>query len=131
MFPWPWLPFGKRGELAAARHLRRRGFQILRHSYRCPIGEIDLVAIDGEHLVFVEVRTRATATKGAPSETVHAGKRRKLTSLAAYFLKNHPAEARRPSRFDVVSVVWPGRWWTRPEIQHLRDAFRAEGPWNP
>lgn len=95
------------------------------------MGEIDLVAIDGEQLVFVEVRTRQSTAKGEPWETVGGPKRRKLTALAAHYLKAHPEHARRPARFDVVSVVWPGRWWTRPSIRHFPDAFAAEGPWNP
>ena len=59
MLDGPWLPLGRRGERRAARFLRSRGLRILAHSYRNSLGEIDLVALDGATVVFVEVKTRA------------------------------------------------------------------------
>lgn len=130
MLPWPWLSLGRRGEAAAAWHLWRRGFKILKRSYRCPLGEIDVVALDGDHIVFVEVRTRVSTDRGEPWETIRHDKQRKLTALAAYYLKSHPKYSKRPARFDVVSVVWPGPWYSRPTIRYFPDAFAAQGPWN-
>jgi putative endonuclease len=117
-----WL--GDRGERAAARHLRRQGMRILVRGYRTPQGEIDLIARDGQVLVFVEVKARR---QGAPAEAVTPEKQRRLTLAALHFLKRHGLLEQR-SRFDVVAIVWPeGR--TAPTIEHIRDAFEAVGRW--
>jgi len=113
---------GQRGEAAAARYLRRRGFRIVGRSVRSGLGELDLVAVDGRTVVFVEVKTRRTGDQGHPAEAVDRAKQRRLTVLATAYLQrrgllNHPA------RFDVVAVTWPdGR---RPQVEHIRNAFEA------
>ena len=120
----PWnLLFGGRGERAAARFLRRRGFRILLRGYRTTRGEIDLVARDGETLVFVEVKTRS---RGMPAEAVTPEKQRRLTLAALHFLKRHglldrPREV--PCRFDVVAIVLargPRSARDRPSSRRLR-----------
>jgi putative endonuclease len=114
--------FGDRGERAAARYVRREGLRILARGYDTLWGEIDLVARDGEVLVFIEVKTRRS---GTPAEAVTPEKQRRLTLAALHFLRRRNLlEAR--SRFDVVAVVWAddGR---PPEIEHIRDAFDAVG----
>ena len=135
-----WL--GDRGERAAARFLRRQGFTVLLRGYRSSRGEIDLVAIDGDTLVFVEVKTRR---QGHPAEAVGPTKQRRLTHAAITFLRRHEMIEQK-HRFDVVAVVWPEadreaqveqtagfwflfvRWFrrprTRPTIQHYRNAFQ-------
>ncbi len=115
---------GDRGEREAARYLRRQGFRILVQGYRTPRGEVDLIARDGDTLVFVEVKTRR---QGEPAEAVTPEKQRRLTLAALQFLKRHNLFEQR-SRFDVVAIVWPdpGR---APAIEHIRNAFEAaEGP---
>ena len=120
-------PLGARGEAASARHLKRLGYKILARGDRGRLGEIDLVALDGRTIVFVEVKTRESADSGHPSEAVDSAKRRRLTRLALSFLKRHHL-LECPARFDIVAVTWPaGRH--RPQIEHFKHAFEAEGRW--
>jgi putative endonuclease len=73
---------GKRGENAAARYLRRRGYKILARGDRFGPGELDIVALDGETIVFVEVKTRESTVAGHPADAVDNVKQRRLTRLA-------------------------------------------------
>ena len=117
---------GNEGERAAARHLRRRGLRIITRGYRTSRGEIDLIARDGNTLVFVEVKTRRA---GVPAEAVTLEKQRRLTLAALHFLKRFDLLEQR-TRFDVVAVVWPdGR--RPPTIEHITHAFEAPGPTGP
>ena len=91
------------GEELAARELVSRGYAILERRYRTRYGEIDIVAEDGETLVFVEVRARATGEFGRAAETVDDRKKRKVTAMAVEYLARHRV-TNRPCRFDVVAV---------------------------
>jgi len=125
-----WFPphsLGDRGENAAERFLRRHGFQILERRVRGQLGEIDLIAVDGRTIVFVEVKTRRSHAKGHPAEAVDARKQRKLTRLALVWLKRHGL-LHHAARFDVVAVTWP-RDQRHPTIEHYRNAFDAVGRW--
>ncbi len=122
---FPEKSLGQRGEAAAAQHLRREGYEILARGGRLKPGELDLVALDGQTIVFVEVKTRQSAEAGHPTEAVDAAKQRRLTRLAVTFLKRHGL-LESPARFDVVAVTWPeGR--RRPDIKHFKNAFEAVG----
>jgi putative endonuclease len=115
-----WL--GDRGEREAARMLRRAGLRVLLRGYRTDQGEVDLIARDGDTLVFVEVKSRS---RGEPAEAVTLEKQRRLTMAALHFLKRHDLLEQR-CRFDVVAIVWPeGR--QPASVEHLRDAFEAVG----
>jgi putative endonuclease len=117
-------PLGERGERAAARYLKRRGYKILARGNRLLLGEIDLVALDRDTVVFVEVKTRRSADAAHPAEAVTPAKQRRLTRLAVTFLKRHGLLEHR-ARFDVIAITWPeGR---RPAIEHLKSAFDAVG----
>jgi putative endonuclease len=119
------LPLGRRGENAAARFLARRGCKIVARGQRGQIGEIDLVAVDGRTVVFVEVKTRTTQDAGHPADAVDQAKQRQLTRLALAFLQRHDLlEAK--SRFDVVAITWPAGD-RPPQIEHFPDAFEAIG----
>jgi putative endonuclease len=113
---------GDRGERAAARFLRSQGMRVLHRGYRTAHGEIDLIARDGDTLVFVEVKARR---RGQPAEAVTLEKQRRLTLAALHFLKRYGLLEQR-TRFDVVAVVWPDDD-AEPEIEHFRDAFEAQG----
>lgn len=115
---------GERGERAAARHLKRNGLRILLRGYRTEQGEIDLIARDGDTLVFVEVKARR---HGVPAEAVTPEKRRRLTNVAMQFMRRYDALEVR-SRFDVVAIVWPDDR-TPPQIEHFRNAFEPVGRW--
>ena len=123
----PRRSLGQRGEAAAARYLRRRGMKIVARSSRLKPGELDIVALDGEVLVFVEVKTRRSAETGHPAEAVTPAKQRRLTRLAVTFMKRHGLLDRK-ARFDVVAVTWPaGKWFAK--IEHFPGAFEAVGQW--
>jgi putative endonuclease len=114
---------GTQGEREAARYLRRQGLRILGRGYRTTSGEIDLIAREGDTLVFVEVKARR---QGSPAEAVNFEKQRRLTRTALQFLKRYDLLEVR-SRFDVVAIVWPDEARGRPQIEHIRDAFPAVG----
>ena len=118
-------PLGQQGEDAAARHLTRLGYQILARGDHSKPGELDLVARDGDTVVFVEVKTRRSQEAGHPAEAVNAAKQRRLTRLAVTFLKRYGL-LESPARFDVIAVTWP-EGQRRPTIEHLPNAFDAVG----
>lgn len=115
--------FGDAGERAAARYLRRLGFRIVCRQYRNAFGEIDLIAIDGEWLVFVEVKTRRSDQAGRPEEAVTGEKQRRVTRTARAFIRQRKLEKFR-SRFDVVGVTWRAGN-RKPSIEHIPHAFSA------
>ena len=118
-----WL--GDRGERKAASFLSRQGYRILARQYANRFGEIDLIARDGDSIVFVEVKTRRSDQAGLPVEAVTADKQRKLTNTALVWLKRRGLLESR-CRFDVVAIVWPKDSKT-PEITHYQNAFPAAG----
>jgi putative endonuclease len=93
---------GKTGEATAAAYLESLGYRILKRNLRGPGGEIDLVARDGETLVFVEVKARDGASFGSPLSAIDARKRTRIRSLAEDFLQFLPPATK--VRFDVVTV---------------------------
>lgn len=95
---------GHLGELLAAEKLRREGYVILERNYRCPAGEIDLIAREDEVLVFVEVRTRTSDGFGSPLETVTFFKQRRLREVAKHYLRER-RPLYRDVRFDVVGII--------------------------
>ena len=113
---------GDLGEQAAADSLRKGGYRIVAANHRCRRGEVDLIAERGELLVFVEVRTRATAAFGGPEETVNFAKRRRVIAAARDFLARWRGPER-GVRFDVIAVVGSA---LGPRLNHLENAFDAE-----
>jgi putative endonuclease len=102
---------GGDAEEEAARLLRRHGLSIVARNYRTRVGEIDLVARDGEVLVFVEVRMRASDAFGDAAESITAGKRSRIEAAARHFLMALGSEP--PCRFDVVTLDGPDAGWMR------------------
>jgi putative endonuclease len=94
---------GQTGERLAAERLVQCGYRILERNFRCRYGEIDIVAEDGDDLVFAEVKTRRGVAYGLPEEAVTARKQQKLIELALYYLDAH-ACSERSWRIDVVAV---------------------------
>ncbi len=94
---------GRTGERLAAETLTGRGYHILEQNFRCPHGEIDLVAEDEHDLIFVEVKTRRGSGYGLPEEAVTLRKQRKIVQVATYYLDLH-ACSERSWRVDVVAV---------------------------
>jgi len=110
---------GSAAERAAAAFLRERGYHVLEHNFRCRGGEIDLIALDGGTLVFVEVKLRRTLARGAPIEAVTAQKQTRLARAAQTYLAFSGGTFAR-IRFDVISVM---RTSARTEITHFKAAF--------
>ena len=94
---------GALGEKIAVKHLTGLGYKVLDTNFRCQKGEIDIIARDGDYLVFVEVRTKTGSGFGTPEESVTSAKKEKLISLALVYLQTH---SRLPPlwRIDVVAV---------------------------
>jgi putative endonuclease len=123
--PWWRRWFGTRSESAAARFLQGQGYRILAKNVSTTQGELDLVALDGGCVVFVEVRSTEDIDPGLPAASVDAAKQRRLTALALGYLQKHRL-LEYPSRFDVVAVSWPAGK-NEPQIVHHRSAFEAVG----
>ena len=92
-------------EQAAARYLESRGLTILEKNYRNRHGEIDLIARDGQYLVFVEVKYRRDPGKGDPAESVGYQKQRRIREVAQYYLYSHRYGEDTPCRFDVAAIL--------------------------
>lgn len=120
-----WLrprPLGERGERLAARHLKRRGYKIVGRRQQTKYGELDLVAVQGRMVVFVEVKTRRSHDAGHPAEAVDARKQAQLTRLALAYLKRHGL-TNHSARFDVVAITWPKDG--KPRVEHYVNAFET------
>ena len=87
--------------------MRRQRYVTLERNYRCVVGEVDLIALDGSTVVFVEVKTRSHAGSGSPFEAVNPRKQRQIQRAAQYYIKQHRLQDRN-ARFDVVGVWWDG-----------------------
>lgn len=111
---------GAWGEAAACAWLERQGCRLCARNFRTRYGEIDIIAVCGAYLVFVEVKTRRDDRFAAACEYVTPAKQKKLTLAAEQWLQEHPTTLQ--PRFDVIEVYGtePGR---APRICHLENAF--------
>jgi putative endonuclease len=114
-----WL-LGRLGERTACRFLLRQGYDILARRFRSRTGELDVIAFEGETLVFVEVKTRASREFGAPWEFVDWAKRQNLRRAAEEFIARHDLGGY-AYRFDIVAITAPGR--QTEEIALFRNAW--------
>ncbi|MCH8199591.1 MAG: YraN family protein [Chloroflexi bacterium] len=113
---------GTRGEALAADYLERLGMCIAARNYRSRYGEVDLVAHDGDTLVFVEVKTRRTNSYGTPEESITPRKLDRLAKTAARYLQEHGLE-QRPWRVDLVAIKL-GK--DGPTINHVRSIVERD-----
>ena len=125
---------GRRGELAAARHLRKQGLRIIARNFRARSGEIDIVAIEGQTLVFVEVKSSLDSGRGDPLGRIHRAKARRIHRAAALCRKLAGREF--PStRIDGVAVDFIRGRWGRAVVGNLRwyraiyDGDEGNSPW--
>lgn len=95
---------GKWGENLAAEYLQQAGLIIMQQNYRCPKGEIDIIARDQKCLVFVEVRTRTSDLRGYAQESIDYKKLKTLTKLGAYYLVEHGYKQWPELRFDILAI---------------------------
>lgn len=116
--------FGRSGEDAAVRHLKRHGYRILERNFRSPHGEIDIIARHGDVLVFIEVKSRHSNRFGPAKAAVTATKQRKISMAALAWLKaSRKSDAR--ARFDVVAVQADD---AKPRIEVIQNAFELAYP---
>ncbi|HEX3151581.1 MAG TPA: YraN family protein [Gemmataceae bacterium] len=117
--------FGLRSERAAARYLRRQGCRILGHNIDDRLGEIDLLALDGQTIVVAEVRSSETKSFEELAATVNPEKQRRLTNAILRFIQRRKLW-NVGVRFDVIALRWPAGA-REPEVRHYRHAFQAVG----
>lgn len=118
------LDLGKLGEELALKKIKRLGYKCIARNYRCSLGEVDLIAKDGECLVFIEIKTRKGKSLGYAKEAIDGRKRRQLSKVAlAYMKSNNCCETK--SRFDVVAINLSDE---EDQIEVIRNAFDLEYP---
>lgn len=109
---------GNKGEQLGRQYLEQLGYQILDINWRSRRYELDIVALDGDTLVIVEVKTRTSSLYGEPYDAVNHRKTRHLISAAESYIRQKQLD--RETRFDVISVVFDGE---KPRLEHIKDAF--------
>jgi putative endonuclease len=115
---------GAFGERVAAAHLESRGYRIVERNFRAPEAEIDIVALDGDTIVFVEVRTRRGGAAGMAELSVDARKQRQLLRAVDRYAQAHPEAADAPLRIDVITVELRADGVVR-EVSHIEAAVRG------
>ena len=108
---------GRRGEQLAARFLSKKGYKVVERNFVCRFGEIDIVALDGDTVVFTEVKYRKNDKFGMPREAVDRRKQKTIEQCAAYWLYKNSLTGV-PTRFDVVELIGS-------DVNHFIDAFRS------
>ncbi len=111
---------GYQGEANALRHLQAAGLKLITRNYRCPGGELDLVMLDQQTLVFVEVRFRRDRNFGGALASINTRKQQRLLLAAQRFLQTHREYQKLRARFDVVSLEGNAG---APKLQWIKDAF--------
>jgi len=112
---------GKLGEVLALGYLKKKGYRIVETNYRCGLGELDIIAVEGKTIVFIEVKSRKTAKFGPPQAAVGLQKQRKISMLAKNYLKEKRLSDVK-ARFDVVAVTFDSE---KPKIELIRNAFES------
>ena len=112
---------GNEGERATTSYLTERGYHILERNFRCRGGEVDIIALDGATLVFVEVKLRRSLARGAPIEAVTPVKQSRVRKAAQVYL-SYSGRVFTRVRFDVVAVTKSGK---NTDITHLKAAFAS------
>lgn len=100
----PHLITGQEGEKIAANYLKKMRYKIVERNYHCKYGEIDIIALDGEVLAFVEIKTRSSNRHGPPEFAVTKHKQSKIKKSASHYLGKHRIEER-DCRFDIVAIT--------------------------
>lgn len=113
------LQRGKEGEELAAQYLQAAGYRIVERNFRCRLGEIDIIARDGDTLVFVEVKMKTKESYGDPEAAVDRAKQKKISLVSLHYLQTNNIPDQ-PARYDVVAVQ---RSALGQEIRLIKDAF--------
>lgn len=113
------MKLSEKGEAAVCRYLKSLGYQILERNYRCRLGEIDIIAMDGSTLCFVEVKTRTTLQYGMPCEAVNQIKQHHIRRTISYYRMLHTVE-NLDLRIDVAEVLLVNGTF---HIHYIKSAF--------
>ena len=105
---------GFRGESAAVKYLKKQGYKIEARNFRCPYGEVDIIAGKGEYLAFIEVKTRTGDSFGRPNEAVRSDRQRRYINCARFYFAGRTID--RIVRFDIIEVM-------HGSINHIENAF--------
>lgn len=118
------IALGKKGEDLAVAYLERLGYRVLARNYRIVLGEVDIIAVDGDVLAFIEVKTRCGHDMGRVFEVVTPRKQRQLSRVALEYIGSHAREGV-PARFDVVGVLLGEKQpkATAVKVEVIKDAF--------
>ena len=115
---------GREGEDRAATYLTSCSFEIVARNFRMKGGEIDIIALEKDFLVFVEVKSLPKGDTDTLASELGSRKQHRIVRTARYFLMEHPEYASRFIRFDVIALDFPGL----EAIHHIRGAFTESGP---
>lgn len=113
------MELGKKGELLAKRYLEKEDYKILETNFRTRYGEIDVIALYENEIVFIEVKARSSIAHGLPCEAVNRNKQMKIRRVAGYYLLVSGNNGRN-CRMDVIEILITDR---RRFLRHIRDAF--------
>ncbi len=116
------MALGKWGEELAFKKVKRLGYKQIIRNYRCPLGEMDLIATDGDTLVFLEIKTRKGRSIHCAKEAVDARKRRQLSKVALFYMKSEGLTEKK-ARFDVVAVCLAEG---RTQVELIKNAFELQ-----
>lgn len=111
---------GKYGEEYTAQLVQEAGLRLMALNYRCPKGEMDIIARDGETLVFIEVRTRQSSFRGWGEESITPKKAQRLQAIASFYILQQGYKSWPSMRFDVVAIRWNGE---KPDINWIKAAL--------
>ena len=116
------ISLGRQGETMAASYLSAHGYTVLQRNYSCPMGELDIVARQGDVVAFVEVKTRRSLRYGTPAAAVNTLKQQKIIRTAYWYLRQQQIEETL-CRFDVIEIYFSqeGKW----TIQQFENAFEV------
>lgn len=119
---------GYRYEEKAAVYLAENGFTILERNFRCRQGEVDLIGLHDNCLVFVEVKYRKNASSGMPEEAVGITKQQKICQVSDYYRLMHPKGEERQIRYDVVALFGEQVTWYQNAFPYCRKGWSG-GSW--
>lgn len=115
------ITLGKQGEEFATGFLIKKGYKIKERNYKSTLGEIDIIALSGETIVFIEVKTRSSLKFGLPFEAVTKKKQHQISKTALHYMSKMKI-SETAARFDIVSVISKGQ---KMEAELIENAFEV------
>jgi putative endonuclease len=114
------IELGAYGENQACKYLKKKGYQILKKDFRCKIGQIDIIARDGDTLCFIEVKCRSSCSFGQPEEAITWKKKQRIKKIAEYYMLRKRI-TNTDIRYDAVSILEPDD--DKKQISLIKNAF--------